>query len=122
MTAGAGVHVSGATGLRVLNRRFSNLEGEGIYMQRALGYEVIGNEIDSIYDVGGDPGGDCIQVLGKTGYSSNNFVISNNIVRRESKETNQGNASLRNLELVVSSQAIMCIKDVLVSHAISVMS
>lgn len=90
VSAGAGVHASGATGLRVLNSRFSHLEGDGIYMQRASGYEVIGNEIDYIYDVGGDPGGDCIQISGKTGYPSDDFVISNNIARRESKETNKG--------------------------------
>lgn len=90
VTAGAGVHASGATSLRVLNSRFSHLEGDGIYMQRASGYEVIGNEIDYIYDDGGDSGGDCIQISGKTGYPSDNFIISNNIARRESKETNKG--------------------------------
>ncbi|WP_309399729.1 right-handed parallel beta-helix repeat-containing protein [Cerasicoccus maritimus] len=90
VTAGSGVHACSAPRLKVYDSRFSYLEGDGIYMQRADGYEAIGNEIDYLFDVGGDPGGDGIQISGKAGYESNDFRIKNNIVRRETKVTNKG--------------------------------
>jgi len=90
VTAGAGVHANGATGLKVYDSRFRHMEGDGIYMQRADGYEVVGNEIDYIYDWGGDPGGDCIQISGKRGSTSDHFVVKDNIARRETKKTKKG--------------------------------
>lgn len=48
-----------------------------------------GNEIDHLFDLGGDAGPDGIQLNGHTG-TLNNFIVRDNIVRRETKTTNKG--------------------------------
>ncbi|MFH1499222.1 MAG: right-handed parallel beta-helix repeat-containing protein [Verrucomicrobiota bacterium] len=89
MRAGSGIHANNADGLRLLNSRLSHHEGDGIYVQNSDNVEFSGNEIDHLYDKGGDDGPDGIQLNGLKG-TLNNFVITGNVVRRESKTTNKG--------------------------------
>lgn len=89
MRAGAGVHANNADGLRLLNSRLSHHEGDGIYVQNSDHVEVTANEIDHLFDLGGDPGPDGIQLNGLKG-TLNHFIVKDNIVRRESKTTNKG--------------------------------
>lgn len=87
--AGSGIHANNADDLRVLNSRFSHHEGDGIYVQNSDNVVVDGNEIDHLYDKGGDAGPDGIQLNGGKG-TLNNFAVTNNVVRRETKTTNKG--------------------------------
>jgi hypothetical protein len=89
MRAGSGIHANNADGLRLLDSRLSHHEGDGIYVQNSDNVVVSGNEIDHLYDQGGDNGPDGIQLNGLKG-TLNNFVVTNNVVRRESKTTNKG--------------------------------
>ncbi|WP_162525312.1 right-handed parallel beta-helix repeat-containing protein [Rariglobus hedericola] len=87
--ASAGVIADRSDGVRVLNCRLAWLEGDGIYVQSGAGAEIIGNEIDHLLDEGGDNGPDCIQINGIKRPISN-FIIKDNVVRRESNTTNKG--------------------------------
>lgn len=85
MRPGSGIHANDAYGLRLLNSRLSHHEGDGIYAQNSDNVELIGNEID----FGGDTGADGIQLNGASG-TLNNFIVKDNVVRRESKTTTKG--------------------------------
>ncbi|MFA6288044.1 MAG: right-handed parallel beta-helix repeat-containing protein [Opitutaceae bacterium] len=87
--AGSGIHANNADGLRLLNSRLSYHEGDGIYVQNSDNVEVTANEIDHLYDKGGDDGPDCIQLNGLKG-TLNNFIVKDNVVRRETNTTNKG--------------------------------
>lgn len=89
MRAGSGIHANNADGIRLLNSRMSHHEGDGIYVQNSDNVEVTGNEIDHLFDLGGDNGPDCIQLNGLKG-TLNNFIVKDNVVRRETKTTNKG--------------------------------
>lgn len=89
MRAGSGIHANNADGLRLLNSRMSYHEGDGIYVQNSDNVEVTANEIDHLFDVGGDNGPDCIQLNGLKG-TLNNFIVKDNVVRRETNTTNKG--------------------------------
>ncbi|CAM3002110.1 right-handed parallel beta-helix repeat-containing protein [Rariglobus hedericola] len=87
--ASAGVLSNLCDGLRVVDSRFSWLEGDGIYAQSGANVEIIGNEIDHLFDKGGDNGPDGIQVNGLKS-PANNFIVKDNIVRRETNTTAKG--------------------------------
>ncbi|MDF3055901.1 MAG: Concanavalin A-like lectin/glucanase [Rariglobus sp.] len=87
--AGAGVHANNSDGIRLLNSRMSYHEGDGIYVQNCDNTEVTANEIDHLFDSGGDNGPDCIQLNGLKG-TLNNFIVKDNVVRRETTTTNKG--------------------------------
>ena len=87
--AGSGVHVNNSDGIRILNSRMSYHEGDGVYVQNCDNAEVTANEIDHLFDLGGDNGPDCIQLNGLKG-TLNNFIVKDNVVRRETTTTNKG--------------------------------
>ncbi|MET0263110.1 MAG: right-handed parallel beta-helix repeat-containing protein, partial [Rariglobus sp.] len=87
--AGSGIHANNADGVRLLNSRLSHHEGDGIYVQNSDNVEVTGNEIDYLFDKGGDNGPDGIQLNGLKG-TLNNFIVKDNIVRRETSTTAKG--------------------------------
>lgn len=89
MRAGSGIHANNADGIRLLNSRLSYHEGDGIYVQNSDNVEVTGNEIDHLFDYGGDNGPDGIQLNGLKG-TLNNFIVKDNVVRRETNTTAKG--------------------------------
>jgi hypothetical protein len=89
--ASAGVNADRCDDIRVERCRFSWLEGDGVYIQRGDNAVVIGNEIDRLFDFGGDNGPDGIQINGLKPQSIlTNFVVKDNIVRREADNTAKG--------------------------------
>ena len=87
--AAAGVLSNLSNGLRVINCRLSWLEGDGIYAQSGNSVEITGNDIDHLFDKGGDDGPDGIQVNGLK-RAADNFIVKDNVVHRETNTTNKG--------------------------------
>lgn len=87
--ASAGVCADRCDYVRVERCRLEWLEGDGIYVQRGNYASVIGNEIDHLFDEGGDNGPDGIQINGLN-TRADFFVVKDNVVRRDSDKTNKG--------------------------------